>query len=103
VGGGLGSTDTFVLLPVLLLTFARTVVGGMTFGTAFEGLREICLVRIHGCNTTDIKRTKEEFLVGGGIFNPCRWASHTEERIYDGGELTYGMLHSLAEGNSTPF
>ena len=41
--GGLGGTNTFVLLPVLLLAFARTVVRGLTFGTAFEGLREICL------------------------------------------------------------
>jgi hypothetical protein len=37
VRGGLGGTNTFVLLPVLLLAFARTVVGGMTFGTSFEG------------------------------------------------------------------
>ena len=41
--GGLGGADVFVLLPVLLLTFARTVVGGLAFGTAFEGLREFCL------------------------------------------------------------
>jgi hypothetical protein len=43
VGGGLGGTDAFVLLPVLLLAFARTVVDGLAFGTSFEGLREFCL------------------------------------------------------------
>jgi hypothetical protein len=67
--------------------------------------RSVCLelkietqVRIHGCNTTDIKRTKEEFLVGGGIFNPYRWASHTEERIYDGGELTLWHVAQFGRG-----
>jgi hypothetical protein len=43
VRGGLGGTDAFVLLPILLLAFGRTVVGGLTFGTAFEGLLDFCL------------------------------------------------------------
>jgi hypothetical protein len=35
-------------LPVCLLAFSGTVGGGLAFGTAFEGLWEVCLQLEHG-------------------------------------------------------